>query len=152
MVSAVARSHTAEQVAHCMQRMALAAPRRASSSRKARSGAMPVADAIPSLLEALQRVRAELLQPIGELVEERGDPGELVPRQLHHADAVGLELEARQRLLHVLEALVGELGALDVVALVVAAALAADEDDAVDAARERLGDPHDVHGAEAADR
>ena len=42
--------------------------------------------------------------------------------------------------------------AVDEVALVVVAVLAADQHDAVDAARQRVGDPDDVHRAQAADR
>jgi hypothetical protein len=49
-----------------------------------------------------------------------------------------------QRLLHVLEATIGQLASLHEAALAVVAVLAADEQHAVDPARQRIRDPDDV--------
>src|SRR3990172_4632890 len=100
--------------------------------------------------ETFQRIGAQPLERLSELVEQRRNARHLVAAQLGHEHALLLQGEAGQRLLEVLQALVSELRPLDVVALVVVAPLAADQRHAVDAARQRLADPDEVDLTETA--
>src|SRR3989304_98552 len=80
----------------------------------------------PAGLHAAEGVRSDLLHVLDELSHDAGELLELVDRELDHADAAGLELQAVQRLLHLAQPDAAQLAALDEMALVVLAVLAAD--------------------------
>ena len=86
------------------------------------------------LLEGLVGIRAYLLDGFHHLFEPRGDLAPLVDRHLVQLDAIAFQHEPVERLLHVRHAGVRQLAALDEVALIVVAVLAAQEHDAVEPA------------------
>src|SRR5512143_4231033 len=101
-------------------------------------------------LHALERVRPDLLHLLHELVDHGWELVVFVDGDLHQLNALGLELEPVQGLTDLAEAGVREFAPLYEVALIVLPEFAAEKQHAVDALRERVGDPDKVHAAQAA--
>src|ERR1044072_1353480 len=125
----------------------------ATGSATTRSGgaAFRSASSVMAPLE-LVRVGAELADVVDELADDGGDPVVLADLDLDRQDPLRLDREPLEGLLDVDEAFGGERRALDEVALIVVARLAAHQHDPVDARREGVGDDGDVERTEAAQR
>jgi len=117
---------------------------------KPASGWMGVAGVMA--LETFVRIRAQVPDLLHESVDDGRQLLPFVQRELCQLEPLAFQLQPLQRFLYVFQTALSQLTSLGEVALVIVAIFAAHDDHAVEAARKRIGDPHDVEGTQAAQR
>src|SRR5665811_170573 len=101
------------------------------------------------LLESLERIWSEAFELLREVIHYLWQLVPFIHGELNLRHTLRLEHQPAERLLYLAQALAGNLAALDEVALVVVVVTAADEQETLDAGRQRVGYPDQVRAAEA---
>ena len=74
----------------------------------------------------------------------------IVVGQLHQLDAFGLQTQPLERVLDIFQPPIGQFASADEMTLIIVAELTTEQQHSVNSPRQRIGDPDDVHGAQAA--